>query len=611
MNNSPYYDIDILKSKTSDVSKVKDALSSVVTAIGDITNPEKMDVRMIDYYNETMQYFEKLTDFSTKIKNDINELTSFNTWLSTQNEEAEQTDFENQQAVENQQSGDTSGEVAENPVGEGDASQIESEDVNSGVGENPVGQTETPNDLQNGEISTGVAGVAAGVGGAATELVENAINTEGSEGEGEHKYLTPATTALEDYPITKEDLSDLSSDDSKTIEEKLRLVGYTDDEIRDFQEGNMKLPKVVVSDVATALEETLQSHPELRDKLKERYGFDLFYEDGTINPTKLASALVIDAKNSNDGYDLIKMLSNDYDKDLIGMGNMTQFANKINDAMELNPELRNQLAEKYGFDIFNPDGTVNEDKLRYALMIDGFDSIDDLDMVGTLYSSYGIDVNSLSSLDTLSMKLLDQLEQNPQLRQQLMDKFGFDIFNPDGSVNMDRLRYALMLDTFDKNDQLDFLNILYGNEAGNMPDGLLDNLSIQLLSGLELDPEMRGRLIDMYGFDILNEDGTINLERLKYALMIDGIDPEDDLDLSKYLGNYLGQFVNEVTNTEDTLTTRKKGNPIPIIAGIGLAAAAGGAGYTMYKKQKEEEEASDEDKLYEDEDADFEDEIDI
>ena len=611
MNNSPYYDIDILKSKTSDVSKVKDALSSVVTAIGDITNPEKMDVRMIDYYNETMQYFEKLTDFSTKIKNDINELTSFNTWLSTQNEEAEQTDFENQQAVENQQSGDTSGEVAENPVGEGDASQIQTEDINSGVGENPVGQTETPNDLQNGEISTGVAGVAAGVGGAATELVENAINTEGSEGEGEHKYLTPATTALEDYPITKEDLSDLSSDDSKTIEEKLRLVGYTDDEIRDFQEGNMKLPKVVVSDVATALEETLQSHPELRDKLKERYGFDLFYEDGTINPTKLASALVIDAKNSNDGYDLIKMLSNDYDKDLIGMGNMTQFANKINDAMELNPELRNQLAEKYGFDIFNPDGTVNEDKLRYALMIDGFDSIDDLDMVGTLYSSYGIDVNSLSSLDTLSMKLLDQLEQNPQLRQQLMDKFGFDIFNPDGSVNMDRLRYALMLDTFDKNDQLDFLNILYGNEAGNMPDGLLDNLSIQLLSGLELDPEMRGRLIDMYGFDILNEDGTINLERLKYALMIDGIDPEDDLDLSKYLGNYLGQFVNEVTNTEDTLTTRKKGNPIPIIAGIGLAAAAGGAGYTMYKKQKEEEEASDEDKLYEDEDADFEDEIDI
>ena len=610
MNNSPYYDIDILKSKTSDVSKVKDALSSVVTAIGDITNPEKMDVRMIDYYNETMQYFEKLTDFSTKIKNDINELTSFNTWLSTQNEEAEQTDFGNQQAVQNQQGGDTSGEVAENPVGEGDASQIQTEDINSGVGENPVGQTETPNDLQNGEIGTGVAGVAAGVGGAATELVENAINAEGS-GEGEHKYLTPATSALEEYPITKEDLSDLSSDDSKTIEEKLKLVGYTDDEIKDFQEGNMKLPKVVVSDMATALEETLQSHPELRDKLKERYGFDLFYEDGTINPTKLASALVIDAKNSNDGYDLIKMLSNDYDKDLIGMGNMTQFADKINDAMELNPELRNQLAEKYGFDIFNPDGTVNEDKLRYALMIDGFDSIDDLDMVGTLYSSYGIDVNSLSSLDTLSMKLLDQLEQNPQLRQQLMDKFGFDIFNPDGSVNMDRLRYALMLDTFDKNDQLDFLNILYGNEAGNLPDGLLDNLSIQLLSGLELDPEMRGRLIDMYGFDILNEDGTINLDRLKYALMIDGIDPEDDLDLSKYLGNYLGQFVNEVTNTEDTLTTRKKGNPIPIIAGIGLAAAAGGAGYTMYKKQKEEEEASDEDKLYEDEDADFEDEIDI
>lgn len=603
--NYPQYDIDILKSKTSDVRNAKDDVDKVVLSVTELI--AKMDVRLLDYYND---YFTQLESSANTLKFDSGELISFNTWLSTQSEESEQTDFENQQRTEQQQNGDTSGEVAENPVGESDASQIEAEDVNSGVGENPVGQTETPNDLQNGGIGTGVAGVAAGVGGAATELVENAINAEGS-GEGEHKYLTPASSALEEYPITKEDLSDLSSDDSKTIEEKLKLVGYTGDEIKDFQEGNMKLPKVVVSDVATALEETLQSHPELRDKLKERYGFDLFYEDGTINPTKLASALVIDAKNSNDGYDLIKMLSNDYNTDLIGLGNMTQFANKINDAMELNPGLKNQLAEKYGFDIFNPDGTVNEDKLRYALMIDGFDSVDDLDMVGTLYGSYGIDVNSLSSLDTLSMKLLDQLEQNPQLRQQLMDKYGFDIFNQDGSVNMDRLRYALMLDTFDKNDQLDFLNILYGNESGNIPDGLLDNLSIQLLSGLELDPEMRGRLIDMYGFDILNEDGTINLERLKYALMIDGIDPEDDLDLSKYLGNYLGQFVNEVTNTEDTLTTRKKGNPIPIIAGIGLAAAAGGAGYTMYKKQKEEEEASDEDKLYEDEDADFEDEIDI
>ena len=599
-------DFTELETASNDVNTLKDSINSLNSLVKEIQ--EKLDKRIVDKYQD---YFTKLNADTALLTGDAESLSSFKNWLDSQISAAKATNAQNIQDIQDEpEPGGDSG-VDDTPAGQEEASDLEETPVDPEVDEPIPGTNVEPTNLNPTNVDPGVSGVAAGAGGAIAGLAEEPEPSNKEFEEGEHKYITQPTTALEEYPITKEDLSDLSEDDLKTIEEKLKLVGYTGDEIKDFQEGNMKLPKVVVSNVATALEDTLQSHSELRDKLKERYGFDLFYEDGTINPTKLASALVIDAKNSNDGYDLIKMLSNDYNTDLIGLGNMTQFANKINDALELNPGLKNQLVEKYGFDIFNPDGTVNEDKLRYALMIDGFDSVDDLDMVGTLYGSYGIDVNSLSSLDTLSMKLLDQLEQNPQLRQQLMDKYGFDIFNQDGSVNMDRLRYALMLDTFDKNDQLDFLNILYGNEAGNLPDGLLDNLSIQLLSGLELDPEMRGRLIDMYGFDILNEDGTINLERLKYALMIDGIDPEDDLDLSKYLGNYLGQFVNEVTNTEDTLTTRKKGNPIPIIAGIGLAAAAGGAGYTMYKKQKEEEEASDEDKLYEDEDADFEDEIDI
>ena len=630
MNNENGVDLGTLTSnELVDLRNVSDKIEPLKTNIGAANQlvkdiQQRLDQRLTD---KEVDYFTKLNNHVNVLENDIANLASFKTWLDTTITAAEATETANQQASQNQEEYDGDNNVDSVDPAESEADDLDQQDVDDdvtgtqpgdatdpldvsqiGVDDDVTGTTPGPSTVvttpSTGDgIAPGVAGVAAGVATDVTSIDDEILD---EHVEGEHRYLTAITDPLEEYHVEAEDYESLTDEERKAIVDRLRLVGYSEDEIKKFEQGGMGLPKVVVSNMASSLEETLRDNPELRQKLIDRYGFDIFYEDGTIDPAKLGTALLIDAKNSNDGFDLIKMLQNDYGVDLIDRGNLGQFATQINNAMEVDPELRQRLEEKYGFEIFNPDGTVNEDKLRYALMIDGFDSVDDLDLISSLYDSYGIDIKSLGSVDSLSLKLMEQLENDPQLRQKLIDKYGFDIVDENGTINMDKLRYALMLDTFDNDDTLDLLNLLHDGEMGNLSGEALDKLSVQLLSALELDPETKQRLIDLYGFDVFNEDGTVNMDRLKYMLMLDGIDLEDDLDVAKYLTEFLAPYA------EDTETiTKKKGNPIPIIAGIGLAAASAGAGYTIYKKNKEEEKESDEDEFYEDEDSDFEDEIDI
>ncbi|MBQ8534379.1 MAG: hypothetical protein IJ463_01700 [Bacilli bacterium] len=70
--------------------------------------------------------------------------------------------------------------------------------------------------------------------------------------------------------------------------------------------------------------------------------------------------------------------------------------NKLNSALEkLNNEgsdVRQVILEQYGFDVFNDDGTVNQDKLALALLIDGKNPNDEYDLVNLLKTKYGIDL---------------------------------------------------------------------------------------------------------------------------------------------------------------------------------------------------------------------------
>ena len=526
---------------------------------------EKTDVRLYDFYEG---YFTTVKKDSEKLSEDGTALLSFNAWLNANIKAAEEV---------------TPPDGEDPPLYDGGDYGSNKDDDDDDV---------TP--INKEEVNSAVEGAVGGAGGAVEALEKEEVE----DVEGEHLYIDAPVEALEKYTIRRADWEQLSDKDKEAIEEKLKDVGYSDEYIDDLKDGKASLSKVVMSKVANALEEALRKDPDLREKLIDKYGFDIFYEDGTINPTKLACALLVDAGNSSDGYDLISMLANDYGIDLVGMGDLSYLANQILSSLQTNPDLRQQLIDKYGFDIFNNDGTINNDRLRYALMIDDFEDLDNFDMIGTLYNGYGINIDAVSSIDNLALKLMEAAETNPAMRQQLLDRYGVDIFDDDGTVNLRRLRLALMEDAFDEDNTFDFINILYNSpEAGNITTEEMDALTLRLLSGLELQPEMRQELIDRYGFDIFNTDGTVNADRLKYAMLVDKFDAEDDLDLTAYLTELIGDV--DVNNG----SVKKKGNALPIIAGIGLAAASAGAGYSIYKKRKEEEEEEEEEFSSEDEEG--------
>lgn len=118
------------------------------------------------------------------------------------------------------------------------------------------------------------------------------------------------------YEITAEAWDNLSTEDKKVIEAKLKELGFTDEEIQKIKDGNAVVNKTVLDKLSTELTKLNNNGSDVRQVILEKYGFDIFNEDGTINKDKLALALLIDGKNANDDYDLVALLKNKYGIDL-------------------------------------------------------------------------------------------------------------------------------------------------------------------------------------------------------------------------------------------------------------------------------------------------------
>ena len=90
----------------------------------------------------------------------------------------------------------------------------------------------------------------------------------------------------------------------------------TDEEIQGIKDGNASVSKVTHEKLSSELEKLNQSGSDVRQVILEQYGFDIFNEDGTVDPDKLALAMLIDNKDPNDNYDLVNLLKTKYGIDL-------------------------------------------------------------------------------------------------------------------------------------------------------------------------------------------------------------------------------------------------------------------------------------------------------
>ena len=101
-------------------------------------------------------------------------------------------------------------------------------------------------------------------------------------------------------------LDDLITKSPKASDNNQDYLNYVIKTIRGL---NLDSDKVRLEELASQLEKLYKLDPSIRQKLKDLYGFDIFNDDGTVNKEKLAIAMLMDAKNPNDQYDLKTLLT--------------------------------------------------------------------------------------------------------------------------------------------------------------------------------------------------------------------------------------------------------------------------------------------------------------
>lgn len=124
------------------------------------------------------------------------------------------------------------------------------------------------------------------------------------------------TATTPTYSLTAEAWDAFSAEEKTAIEAKLKELGFTDEEIQAIKDGKAVVNKTTLDKLDSALTKLNNEGSDVRQVILEKYGFDVFNEDGTINKDKLALALMIDGKDPNDDYDLVALLKNKYGIDL-------------------------------------------------------------------------------------------------------------------------------------------------------------------------------------------------------------------------------------------------------------------------------------------------------
>ena len=246
------------------------------------------------------------------------------------------------------------------------------------VGDTPTGPGETP------------AAAAAGIA-AATAIASDEIGGLGSPDGIEDPVHS--NNPFGDHSIPESTFTNMTSEEQAVVRNKLKELGFSDNEIDEILRGVGTVPSVEIDPVASALEKALAKDPSLRQQLIAKYGFDIFNADGTVDKDRLALALMMDNKNGTDDFSLLDLLRTKYGISVVNPTDFTNLSSRLESLLKKYPDLRDKLIAKYGFDIFNPDGTINRDKLVIAMLMDqqnGSDSYDLIKLLNELYGEEGL-----------------------------------------------------------------------------------------------------------------------------------------------------------------------------------------------------------------------------
>ena len=251
MSNRTYNE-DELNGLVENSSKISQNLEAISKDTTKYYN--KIDSRILRKFSDT---FSQINNYNGKIQNDIDNVDTYGNWLSQTLDDYTGTRT-NVEGMTPDLS-DISADVGDTSLGEGDASLKDLSSISSILG--------------------------------------SAVGGLGSADKAEQ------------FPLDPEAWDNLSGSEKEAIVKKLKELGFTDEEINNIKDGKVSVDKVRLEELASQLEKLYKLDPSIRQKLKDLYGFDIFNDDGTVNKEKLAIAMLMDAKNPNDQYDLKTLLT--------------------------------------------------------------------------------------------------------------------------------------------------------------------------------------------------------------------------------------------------------------------------------------------------------------
>lgn len=491
MSNRTYNEDELngLVENSSKISQNLEAISNDTTSYYD-----KIDSRILRKFSDT---FSQINDFNGKIQDDIDNIDTYGNWLNqTLNDyTGTRTNVEGMTP----DLSDISADVGDTSLGEGDASLKDLSSISSIIG-----------------------------------------STVGGLGSADK---------AEQFPLDPEAWDNLSGSEKEAIVKKLKELGFTDEEINNIKDGKVSVDKVKLEELASQLEKLYKLDPSIRQKLKDLYGFDIFNDDGTVNKEKLAIAMLMDAKNPNDQYDLKTLLTKLSTNTSIGnssnkstTGNVTKVvANDIGGSSQTTSTIAGAAAG-LGATVAAVGGTTSkatglaasaeEEALAGDKSSDSSNaSSKNSSLLDGLKSEMNHVINSIKPSGNISTK---------QGNAAIMAGAGLGtaslagggimagkkimmlVFKPEHFTNLSEVIKDTLLNTFKAlkftEEELD----LFMTSNLKIKASLIDDMITAIKKASELDPELDSKIKQVYNFSVFTESNKISKYLILMIMLIDG-----------------------------------------------------------------------------------------
>lgn len=488
MSNRTYNEDELndLVENSSKISQNLEAISNDTTSYYD-----KIDSRILRKFSDT---FSQINDFNGKIQDDIDNIDTYGNWLNqTLNDyTGTRTNVEGMTP----DLSDVSADVGDTSLREGDASLKDLSSISSIIG-----------------------------------------STVGGLGSADK---------AEQFPLDPEAWENLSGSEKESIVKKLKELGFTDEEINNIKDGKVSVDKVRLEELASQLEKLYKLDPSIRQKLKDLYGFDIFNDDGTVNKEKLAIAMLMDAKNPNDQYDLKTLLTKLNANTSTGnsgnkstTGNVTKVvANDIGGSSQTTSTIAGAAAG-LGATVAAVGGTTSKatglaasaeeealagDKSsdssnKNSSLLDGLKSemnhvINSIKPSGNISTKQGnVAIMAGAGLGTASLAGGGIMASK---------KIMMLVFKPEHFTNLSEVIKDTLLNTFKAlkftEEELD----LFMTSNLKIKASLIDDMITAIKKASELDPELDSKIKQVYNFSVFTESNKISKYLILMIMLIDG-----------------------------------------------------------------------------------------